>query len=773
MRASLFTDDAPPYTRFARVAIERSHDHPDGLTYGLPAALADIRTGERVEVPLGVTNKPVGACVIEISDNPAGAPIDRIKPLLRRTGVGIPPSLVALGVWMARYYCCPLGMVFASLVPAAVKQAVGETERVELEPTGAQPDDTLPPTARRAWDSIQALDPAPAWPIDARSLSDLLDERTLAPVNRLIRAGVLREVRTRRVRALWQDVAPTEDRRVELTPEQSRAARAITDSLGAFRSFVLRGVTGSGKTEVYLQALEAVLDRDERVIVLVPEISLTPQTMGRFLARLASRPDARVAILHSGLTAAQRNEQWSLVASGRANVVLGARSAVFAPFPEGPRVGLIIVDEEHDDGYKQDQTPRYNGRDVAIKRAQIENCPILLGSATPSLESWRNAVEGRHTLLELPARVGGAVLPRVEIVDLADERRARPWTDREVHLLGPRLEHAIEKTLASGGQAALLLNRRGFGNYICCPDHRCGWVLSCDDCDATMVYHRDRLLPAGGVVRCHHCLAERLLPHHCPVCNRRVSVFGMGTQRVEAELSRRFPELIPGETLVRADSDTTRSFKDWMDLLDRFRRGEARVLLGTQMIAKGHDFPNLRLVGVVNADTAINLPDFRAAERTFQLVTQVAGRAGRPGAKDPGLVIVQTFTPSAAPIQHAAAHDYRAFADEELAHRKRAGLPPCTRMARIVVRHKTFAKAEEVAARIRDVLESAPDAGPCSLRGPMPCPISRIAGQYRLAIELTAHSASAIQARMTHARNLALLKSDATTAVDVDPIALL
>lgn len=773
MRASLFADDAPAFTRFARVAIERSHDHPEGLTYGLPAALADLRAGERVEVPLGPSNKPVGACVVEISDNPAGAPIDRIKPLLRRTGVGIPPSLVALGIWMARYYCCPLGMVFAALVPAAVKQSVGERERTELEPTGASPDDSLSPSARRAWDALRALDPAPKWPVGARALADLLHERTIGPVNRLLRAGLLREVRTRRVRAVWQDLAPTDDRRVELTPEQARAARAVADALGAFRSFVLRGVTGSGKTEVYLQALEQTLNRRERAIVLVPEISLTPQTMGRFLARLAARPDTRVAILHSGLTAAQRNEQWSLVASGRADVVIGARSAIFAPFPEDARLGLIIVDEEHDDGYKQDQTPRYNGRDVAIKRAQLEHCPVLLASATPSLESWRNAVEGRHTLLELPSRVGGASLPRVEIVDLADERRARPWTDREVHLLGPRLEHAIGQTLASGAQAALLLNRRGFGNYICCPDHRCAWVLACDDCDATMVYHRDRLLPAGGVVRCHHCLAERLLPHHCPLCNRRVSVFGMGTQRVEAELSRRFPELIPGETLLRADSDTTRSFKEWMDLLERFRRGDARVLLGTQMIAKGHDFPNLRLVGVVNADTAINLPDFRAAERTFQLVSQVAGRAGRPGAKDPGLVIVQTFTPSAAPIRHAATHDYHAFADEELAHRKRAGLPPCTRMARIVVRHKAFAKAQDIATRIRHALEAAPDAAPCALRGPMPCPISRVAGQYRLAIELTAQTPAAIQARMTYARNHALLKSDATTAVDVDPIALL
>ncbi len=773
MPASLFADDPPAFTRFARVAIERSHDHPDGLTYGLPEALADLRTGERVEVPLGGSNTPVGACVIHVSDDPSGAPADRIKPLLRRTGVSIPPSLVELGVWMARYYCCPLGMVFAALVPSAVKHSIGEVERVALEPTSASPSEKLAPSAQRAWDAMRSLEPTPVWPIEARALSDRIGERTVAAVNRLVRAGLLREVRSRRIKASWQDFAPAEDRRVQLTPEQADAARAISHALGAFRSFVLRGVTGSGKTEVYLQALERTLDRGERALVLVPEISLTPQTFGRFLARMASRADARVAILHSGLTAAQRHEQWALVASGRANVVIGARSAIFAPFPPGVRLGLIIVDEEHDEGYKQDQTPRYHGRDVAIKRAQIEQCPVVLGSATPSLESWRNAVEGRHVLLELPARVGGAVLPRVEIVDLADERRARPRTDREVHLLGPRLEHALDHTLRDGAQAALLLNRRGFGNYICCPDHRCAWVLTCDDCDATMVYHRDRLLPTGGVVRCHHCLAEKLLPHHCPLCNRRVSVFGMGTQRVEAELARRFPDLVPGETLLRADSDTTRSFKDWMDLLERFRRGEARVLLGTQMIAKGHDFPNLRLVGVVNADTAINLPDFRAAERTFQLVSQVAGRAGRPGARDPGLVIVQTFTPSAAPIQHAAAHDYRAFADEELAHRRRAELPPCTRMARIVVRHKTFNKAEDIAARIRLALEEASDAGPCSIRGPMPCPISRVAGQYRLAIELTAATPATIQARMTYARNQGLLKSDASSAVDVDPIALL
>ncbi|MFG0251388.1 MAG: primosomal protein N', partial [Phycisphaerales bacterium JB038] len=495
------------------------------------------------------------------------------------------------------------------------------------------------------------------------------------------------------------------------------------------------------------------------------------------------------AILHSGLTAAQRHQEWRRVAAGEVAIVVGARSAVFAPFPAG-KLGLLIVDEEHDGSYKQDQAPRYHARDVAIRRGQLEEATVVLGSATPSLESYHNARQGRYRLHELRQRPTGATLPRVEIVDFVKANRERP-RDRRIHLLTPRLEQAMLQTVRAGGQAMLLLNRRGFANYICCPDHRCGWRMTCRHCDTTMVYHlhrkrseseqsggdvlRGNTQPGAedrGSVRCHHCQAQQRLPRDCPVCGKRVTAFGFGTQRVEEELARLLPDLEASGGIARLDSDTMRRAEQYHEILDRFAAGDIRLLVGTQMIAKGLDFPNVRLVGVVNADTALNLPDFRAAERTFQLVSQVAGRSGR--AEHTGLVVVQTLQPDAAPIVHAARHDYRGFAEAELAMRARVHLPPSTRLARVVVRHREHGRAQEgatvLAAGLRRLL---PDHEGLRLHGPMPCPISRIADKHRQAVEILAPTATALQRFLTAARNAKLLHADAGMAIDVDPIALL
>jgi len=495
--------------------------------------------------------------------------------------------------------------------------------------------------------------------------------------------------------------------------------------------------------------------------VLVPEIALTPQTVARFMHRFDS-----VAVLHSGLTAAQRHEQWRRIREGDANIVVGARSAVFAPLP---KVGVIIVDEEQENSYKQDQLPRYHARDVAVKRGQLLGIPILLGSATPSLESYDNATRrGSYQLIELPDRVMNMKLPRVELVDMIAERRKR----RGVHLLSSRLEHVLEHTLHDGGQAMLLLNRRGYANYIACPDQNCGWLKSCDYCDVTMVYHKDKRLPTGGNVRCHHCGAEQLLPQHCPTCSRKVTVFGLGTQRVEEELVRKFPEL----RYQRMDSDVMRTGRDYHDTLESFRKGELQVLVGTQMIAKGLDFPNVRLVGVVSGDTSLHMPDFRAAERTFQLITQVAGRAGR--SDEPGKVIVQTFNPDDITIRFAAQHDYPGFAKYELAQREQVMLPPFSRMARIVVRDRENDACFEHAQKLWQHLQINNDAQGkrVRLRGPMPCPISRVAGYYRWQIELISPppgGAAGLQNLLTALRNERLLISDARMAVDVDPVDLL
>jgi primosomal protein N' (replication factor Y) len=448
--------------------------------------------------------------------------------------------------------------------------------------------------------------------------------------------------------------------------------------------------------------------------------------------------------------------------------------------PDG-RLGLVVVDEEHDSSYKQDQMPRYHGRDVAIRRAQLAGCPVLLGSATPSLESWFNATERKASALHvLRERAPGLRLPKVEVVDFAEERRRFP--DQRVHLMGPTLAGAVQATLDSGGQVLILLNRRGYANYIACADARCGWLMRCDRCDAGMICHA-LPSPAGGAaaryVRCHHCLSEQRLPRECPQCGRGITVFGLGVQRVEEELSRLHPSLVAGDTMLRIDADSMQDADDFHDALGRFGRGEVRLLVGTQMIAKGLDFPGVRLVGVVNADTALNLPDFRAAERTFQLVSQVSGRCGR-GA-DAGRAIVQTFQPGAPAIRLAAAHDYESFAAEELAMRRKFGLPPWTRMARAVVRDESEERAREDAESVARALAAEADrtnAGRAPeeqvrVNGPFPCPIARIADRWRMQVEVTAPTAAALGKFLTSARNGGLLRPGEAVAVDVDPVALM
>jgi len=771
--SSLFPSSRPKATGpFAQVVVERSMDDPEGLTYALEGD-ESVGVGDRVVVPLGRGDKPAEGFVVAINVTPSIDP-SKIKPIRARTGAGLPPTLVELARWMSRYYACPLGMVLATMLPAAVKRRIGAVMRTEIEriaPDERPSEPDLPPSARRAWDAIEPL-PDAVFPIPAAQLKKRIGERTVAPINRLVKAGLLRETQVTRIRAPWEEHAVEPPKGLTLTDAQARAVAGVTGALGAFSTHLLHGVTGSGKTEVYLRILDEVIARGEGAIVLVPEISLTPQTAGRFIGRFR---DAGVAVLHSGLTASQRHRQWANVASGAARIVVGARSAVFAPLGRSGAapLGIIVVDEEHDGAYKQSELPRHHGRDVAIKRAQLEGCPVLLGSATPSLESYHNALAGRSTLHELPERVAGASMPRVKVTDLVEELRGAD-ADARLTLLTPRLRGEIGRALDEGGQIILLLNRRGYASYIACADQRCGWLLCCDHCDATMVYHRVRDLPAGGLLRCHHCLAEQRIPDVCPMCSAGITRFGAGTQRLEEELPRLFPRLVPGQTMLRLDSDTMRKASDYHAALSRFASGEARLLLGTQMIAKGLDFPGVTLVGVVNADTAINLPDFRAAERTFQLVSQVAGRAGRIKAKDGAraLVLVQTFNPNEPAIRRAAEHDFRGFANEELRHREAADLPPIGRMARIVVRHESHAKANQIAAEIVSRLRAIA-LTELRVKGPMPCPLSRLAGRHRVGIELLAPTPGPIQSALASLRDAKLVKSDAITAVDVDPIDLL
>ncbi|MEM6459571.1 MAG: primosomal protein N' [Planctomycetota bacterium] len=773
---------------YALVALERSIDRAEGgLTYAVPETLADLAVGDRVAVPLGRGNRPANGIVVDRRDTPPAELEDaahKIKPVIRRVAAaGLPDDLVTLARWIAGYYACPLGMVFASLLPAAVKHGTG-TRQTTLARL-AEPDEepAKKPTAlqQAVLDVFGEADAEP-W-IEIKELADRAGAKTVSPVKQLIAAGRLE---TRVAAAVVSDLdlraqrTATSSPPPELTAAQADAVEKLTAALdGGFGVHLLHGVTGSGKTEVYLRVIEARLSREDLsaadlpgAIVLVPEIALTPQTVGRFLARF---PAESVAVLHSGLTAAQRHAQWQRLRSGEARVAVGARSAVFAPLP---RLGLIVVDEEHESSYKQDQLPRYHARDVAIRRAQLAGCPVLLGSATPSLESAWNAGVGESSadaktshpyhLLRLPSRVPGADLPHVELIDLAEERRQR----RGIHLLSQRLETALRANLDAGGQAILLLNRRGYANYLACPDHRCGWMQRCHHCDVTMVLHRGQSVGGGDHTRCHHCGAEQMLVSVCPDCGRRITTFGLGTQRVEEELQRKFPEA----RLARMDADAMRTAADYRDTLDRFAAGGTDILLGTQMIAKGLDVPNVRLVGVVLGDTSLHFPDFRAGERTFQLIAQVAGRAGRGAHR--GRVIVQTFRPDDPAVRLAAEHDYDTFARRELATRADAGLPPAGRMARIVLRDPddlaVRKRAADLAAALRDANERL-SLG-VRVRGPAVCPIARLADHHRHQIELISPppgGAAALQKLLTDLRNAGRLISDTHTAVDVDPLNLL
>ncbi len=849
------TQAAESIGRYAIVAIERGLDMAGGtsggtggggggLTYAVPESLPDISVGDRVAVPLGRNNKPVNGYIVELSDtNPFKA--GRVKNILNHDpSVSLPPDLIDLARWISGYYCCPLGMVFGSMLPASVKHGTGRVRRQVVRFARELTDKEKIPKLQRA--VLQAAkdkfdkpgDKTADW-IDIKTLADLAGAKTVGPVKQLIEHGLLESKIDTRIESDLDLRAQQEQEpsgRVTLNKGQADAVNHLTQHLNeGFGVHLLHGVTGSGKTEVYLRLIQAAMSSDigrqqsdssrhlitdtptpsspPSAIVLVPEIALTPQTVGRFLSRFDS-----VAVLHSGLTPAQRHAQWRRVRDGQANIVVGARSAIFAPLNN---LRLIIVDEEHESSYKQDQLPRYHARDVAIKRAQSLGIPVVLGSATPSLESYYNAVgfgdsglgigenkeaatpnsqplnpqppspnpqapNPNYHLIRLPDRVPGMKLPTVQVVDMQDERRHR----RGMHLLSRRLEQELERVLqgnagggvsqgappkASGaqrGQAMLLLNRRGYANYIACPDQRCGWMMRCDHCDTTVVYHKNTRLPTGGYVRCHHCNAEQMLVTTCPDSGHKVTVFGLGTQKVEEELTQKFP----GIRVARMDSDTMRNAHDYQHTLDAFRAGEIDVLLGTQMIAKGLDFPGVRLVGVISADTALHLPDFRASERTFQLISQVAGRSGR--SELPGKVVVQTFSPDDSAIVLAAKHDYETFAHREIALRAEVGLPPVTRMARIVIRDTDHLAGYENAKTLARHLEAANrELGTdIRMRGPMPCPIARIADHHRQQIELIAappNAAGKLQKLMTALRNSKLLISDAKTAVDVDPVALL
>lgn len=533
--------------------------------------------------------------------------------------------------------------------------------------------------------------------------------------------------------------------------EQDAALKPILGSLSGRKNdvYLLHGITGSGKTEIYLQAIEEVLRLGRSAIVLVPEISLTPQAVERF----KSRYGAIVAVLHSRLLESERFLEWKKLKDGSAKIAVGARSAIFAPVKD---LGLIVVDEEHETSYKQDDAPRYNARDVAIMRAKLSDATVILGSATPSIESYYKAVSGEYKLLRLTERIEKRKLPKVEVIDMRQEM----LDTKEMRIFSRVLEHAIAETLNRRGQIMLFLNRRGFSTFINCK--HCGYVVKCKYCNVSLTYHFDT-----KKLSCHYCNYQVSPPGACPKCkSENIRYFGVGTQKVESEAARLFPHANIG----RMDTDATAKRGSHKQILTDFMKHKIDILIGTQMIAKGHDFPKVMLVGVVSADTALNLPDFRAGERTFNLLTQVAGRAGR-GA-DTGKVVVQTYSPTHYAIEKSITHDYVGFYDEEIKFRRELNYPPFTHIVEIKMRGRNEERVIKTVHDLAGDLNAAVNGKAIEIVGPAPEFISKVKGQFRWNILLKGKSPRDICDVIDGSLGRLKGRSGLIITVDVDPVGL-
>jgi primosomal protein N' (replication factor Y) len=741
---------------YADIVFDRPMDQ--AFTYAVPPELRPaIGVGRRVEAPFGRGDRAAsGYCVRVHSETPTYATKEILAVLDSESLVT--ETLMRLTRWMADYYLCSWGTVLHGVVPAGARDQSGIRQTIVLEPV---PEAELPaelePLSPKQTAALTQLRLINA-PIEMRQLARQAGCGT-GPIGALVQKGYARRS-TQKVDRFAAPPAKPEPPAapIVLNADQEQAWRPIEAAVraGGFQPFLLHGVTGSGKTEIYLRAIEEVVRQGKEALVMVPEISLTPQTIERFRGRCGE-----VAVLHSHLGDAERGGHWRRVAAGQVQVVVGARSAVFAP---AKKLGLIVIDEEHESSFKQESTPRYHGRDVAVMRARLENIPILLGSATPSLESWHNAERGQYKLLSLPSRVLEREMPKVDLIDMRhDGPRIRQ------HSLSPRLEMAIHFALKSGGQVILLLNRRGFNTHIHCPS--CGYVATCANCDLAMTYHRDR-----SAMLCHYCGFAQSPLAFCPMCKQTAIRFqGVGTQKLQAEIESKFS----GYVVQRMDSDTMQKPGSHRRVLDAFREGRIQILMGTQMIAKGLDFPNVTLVGVVNADVGLHMPDFRASERTFQLLAQVAGRTGR--GDHPGQVLVQTFNPEHPAIALAVEHDYISFAKQELAFRHEHGYPPYQRMARLIIRSQKQEIAQEFAEKLSAAFDNAqkryaaqnPGGAAVRVLGPAECPVFRLKNYFRFHFQIQSVSAGALHQVLRDVLTLTKVPGNVEYQLDVDPYNML
>jgi primosomal protein N' (replication factor Y) len=741
---------------YVRVVIDRAIHRE--LDYLVPETLAKrVGVGSRVRVPF--RDKSGLATVVALLEQSDAKGLRPIEAVVGEAPIVSEPML-ELARWISAYYCCPIETVMRSLLPQVIRRAeVGWKKQLFVQPSRKIDNAEFEKLRKRAPRQAELLEAISRLDAPVRA-AQLLRQTSLD--NQTLRALVKRGLAELREEAVIRDPHANEQfiatSNLILNQEQLHALNEINQTLDSTkdaRPILLHGVTGSGKTEIYLQAIRAALSRGRTAIVLVPEISLTPQTVERFKGRFAEAQDA-VAVLHSHLSEGERHDEWHKIHSGRAHIVIGARSAVFAPLKN---LGLIVVDEEHETTYKQEEAPRYHARDIAVVRAKIEKCVVVLGSATPSLESYHNATTGKYRLATLTQRVDEKQMPLMRVVDLRQERRK----EKAAAILSERLRAAIADRLERREQTILFLNRRGFSTSLLCSN--CGEARNCPNCSVALTFHRHPA--AAGRLSCHLCGHTAGVPKKCPACGKDALIYaGFGTEKVESTVAHIFPKA----TVRRMDADSMTRKEAYRETLRNFRTGKIDILVGTQMIAKGLHFPNVTLVGIINADLSLHLPDFRAGERTFQLLTQVAGRAGR--GETSGEVFVQTYTPFSPSIQFARHHDFAGYFQQELEFRERCDFPPFKHAILITVRsaHEGRAKlsAETLKRRLKEALPEEFILGDAT-----PAPLEKLQGQFRFHILIRGEAIMRLSRLVRETLDKLPFPEDVTVAVDVDPYQLL
>lgn len=771
--------------KYARVLVDDSSGK--AFDYELPEAVAaTLQPGSRVRVP--VRTRTMLATVIELLDE---TDVPGVKPIAEVVSAEpiLSPLLLKLGAWIADYYCCSLEAAMKSVLPNVIRKAeVGHQTRLFARLAREVTPEEIEALGKKA--PLQAAAVAylveAGKPVGVAELTEKCDA-THAVVQALVKKGLVATAASKVERDPFGDETFVHAAPLEMNPEQAavfaRVCAAIDGTTGNTggtggtggepgndqapsatssspvipvppvvppKPILLHGVTGSGKTEIYLQAIQLVLERGQSAIMLVPEISLTPQTVERFKSRFAATHH-EVAVLHSHLSEGERHDEWHKIREGRARIVIGARSAIFAPCSN---LGLIVVDEEHENTYKQEETPRYHGRDIAVLRASMEKCPIILGSATPSLESFQNARIGKYELLNMKLRVDDKKMPFIRVVDMRMESK------KFGGILSEKLITAINARLEKKEQTILFLNRRGFSTSLICE--QCGYVCECPNCSVALTFHRG----ANRIV-CHICGHQAVAPNKCPECSRPgIKYSGTGTEKVEDAVGKLFPKAV----IKRLDADVMQRKEAFRETLGAFRTGKIDILVGTQMIAKGLHFPNVTLVGIINADLGLHLPDFRAGERTFQLLTQVAGRAGRGDVE--GEVFVQSFTPFSPSIQHARHHDFEGFWEQEIEFREKWEYPPFTHMVLIIIRSTHQQRAEFSAQTLHRRLGAELPAG-VTLSEPAPAPLEKSHGSYRFHLMLRTRSILRLSRHLRAVLEKLTFPEDVFVTVDVDAYQLM